>query len=353
MVKYATRETVARALDAMETAYVYDQIDRAIEAGSRRVEGPDVCNRRFYPEVVTLKFDWPDPALGGGDGYTIDLGSTPIIAVTSLTNGDGTTIPSTDYHLEPVNDGPPYDTIEIELGSTTTLTGADGTFQQALTVVGVKGHDLASRPAGALAAAIADTTGTTITVSDGAAVGVGDLLTVGSERLEVTGRALVDTGETLSATIDAEMSSTTVAVSDGTAFSAGEEITVGSETMLIRTISGDDLSVKRAVAGSVLAAHLSSAAVYASRSLTVVRGFGGTTAATHSNGAALTAQVYPGPVSSAVVAYAIAQVKNEQAGYAGTAGSGEAARATSSGKVDAAMEAARRSIVGRGGRLFV
>jgi hypothetical protein len=350
MVKYATRETVARALDAMETAAAYDQIDRALESASRTVEGPTVCNRQFWPEVVSLTFDWPDPGLGT-DGYTLYLGENELVSVAELTNGDGSTIDAADYNLEPANEGPPYDSIEIVLGSATTLTAPSGTFQQAITATGVRGYNLDQRPAGALAAAISDTTGTTITVTDAHAIGVGDLLTIGSERLEVTGRALVDTGETLTATIDAEVSDRTVAVSDGTAFTAGEEITVGAETMLIQDIAGDNLLVRRQHAGSQLAAHLDTTAVYASRVLTVVRGFGGTTAATHSLAAAITAQVYPEPVVTAVVAAAIAQVLNEQAGYARGLGSGESVRSPSGVGVTEAMATARAAI-GRAGRLF-
>jgi hypothetical protein len=351
MVKYASRETVTRALDAMETTAAYDQIDRALESASRTIEGHKDCNRRFYPELVTLVLDWPDPDLGS-DGYTLYLGETEIISVVTLTNGDGTEIDSADYNLEPANQGPPFDSIEIVLGSGSTLTAPSGTFQQAITAAVVRGYRLDQRPAGALAAAVGTTTATSITVTDGHAVGVGDLLTIGTERLEVTGRALVDTGETLTATIDAEVSDRTVAVSDGTAFVSGEEITVDAETMLITSISGDNLAVRRRIAGSQLAAHLSTTAVYASRALTVARGFGGTTAATHSLAAPITAQVYPEPVVTAVVAMAMAQVLNEQSGWARGLGSGESVRSPSGvGVVEARADA--RAAVGRGGRLFV
>jgi hypothetical protein len=350
MVKYATREVVARALDAMETTAAHDQIDRAIESASRLIEGPEDCNRQFWPELVELTFDWPDPDLASRS-YEIVLGEHELISVTTLTNGDGTTIDAADYNLEPANDGPPYDTIEIVVGSATTLTAPSGTWQHAIAVAGVRGYRLDQRPAGALAATIGSTTATSVTVTDGHAIGVGDLLTIGSERLEVTGRALVDTTETMTATVDAEMSDRTIAVSDGTAFTAGEEISIDAETMLVQSIAGNNLIVRRAVAGSQLAAHLSTTAVYASRALTVVRGFGGTTAATHSLAAAITAQVYPEPVVTAVAAMAMAQVANEQAGYARGLGSGESVRSPSGVGVPEARADARAA-VGRGGRLF-
>lgn len=348
MVNYTTRETVARALDAMESAYAYDQIDRAIEAASRIVEGPDVCNRRFYPEVGTFTFDWP-PHDQPTDGHTLWLDDVELVSVTTLTNGDGSVISSADYHLEP-RTGPPFDSIEIDLAGSESWESGD-TWQRAITVAGVRGYQLTQRPAGTLAAAVASTSATSITVTNGHAIGVGDLLTIGTERLEVTGRALVDTTETITANLDGEHSSVTVPVDDGAAFTAGEEITVDSETMLIRTISGNDLTVRRAHAGSVLAAHTSGAAVYASRTLTVTRGALGTTAATHLIGAAVTAQVYPHPVVTAVVAQAIAQVLQEQAGYVRTVGSGESLRQASGRGVTDTLKAARAA-VGRKGRLF-
>src|SRR3546814_15022627 len=56
---YASREDVKRALDIAETARADDQIDRALSSASDSMES--LLNRRFYPEIRTQAFDWPDP----------------------------------------------------------------------------------------------------------------------------------------------------------------------------------------------------------------------------------------------------------------------------------------------------
>lgn len=348
MVKYASRELVARALDAQASAYEYDAIDRALEFGSRTIEGPAVCNRIFYPETGTWYFDWP-PTDRPTDGFTLWLDEIELISIATLTNGNGDAIPSTDYHLEPRNDGPPFDSIEIDMGSGANWDSADGTWQRSIGVAGVRGYNLTQRPAGALAVALASPATTTVTITDGHAIGVWDLLTVGTERMEVTGRSLVDTTVNLTAGIDGEVRTVTVPVGDGTAFTAGEEITIDAETMLIRSIAGNNLLVKRQVAGSQLAAHLSGADVYAARALTVTRGALGTTAATHLISAPITAQVYPQPVVTGTVALAMAQLLQEQAGYSRTVGSGEGRRQAAGAAEEVA---AARASYGRKGRNF-
>lgn len=350
MVSYATRERLAIPLDAPDSAVAHDQIDQALAAGSRIVESAEVCNRTFYPEIVTLLLDWP-PDDQASDGYTLWLDEHELISVTTLTDGDGQVVSAADFHLEPRNEGPPYAAIAIDLASGESWDSAAGTWQQAISVLGVKGFDLTTRPAGTLVGAVASTSATSITVSNGAAVGVWDLLLIGTERLEVTGRQLVDTTEDLAATIDEQVSTVLVPTSDGTAFTAGEVITIDAEQMLISQIAGNNLIVRRAVAGSIPADHTNGAPIYASRVLTVRRGALGTTAATHLDGAAIAAKVYPDTVVAATVAHAMTQVLNENAGYARVVGSGEGARQVSAAGVEKAMARARAS-VGRKGRLF-
>ncbi len=134
---YTTREAVKAAPDIAETARNDAQVDRAIEAASRSVEG--LLHRRFYPVVDARSFDWPDGSysrpwrlwLGGEDG---------LISVTSLTSG-GTLLSPSDYLLEPVNSGPPYDRVEINLGGSGSFASGS-TAQQSLVIAGVWGYDL-------------------------------------------------------------------------------------------------------------------------------------------------------------------------------------------------------------------
>src|SRR5690606_34488219 len=132
-----------------------------------------------------------------------------------------------------------------------------------------------------------------------------DLIKLGTEHMVVTGRSMLDTGQNIGADLDASNSAVTVAVTDGTAFSAGETLLIGSERMLIVDVAGNNLIVKRAWDGSVLAAHTSGADIYASRTLTVERGALGTTAATHLDNAAVSRHVVPGAVRALAVAEAL------------------------------------------------
>ena len=59
----------------------------------------------------------------------------------------------------------------------------------------------------------------------------------------------------------ADTTTTTVTVDDGTDFAAGQTVLIDSEQMLITTISGNDLSVARGLNGTTAATHTDDAAV--------------------------------------------------------------------------------------------
>ncbi len=313
---YCTREAVKAALDIAETARANAEIDRNIDAASRSVESQ--LNRRFYPTVATRYFDWPPRVTSRP--WVLDLYQHELISLASLTAG-GVAIPSSNWLLEPVNDGPPYDRIEINLGASSAFS-AGATYQRAIAGVGVWGYRLDSDPAGTLAAAISSTSATTCSVTDSASVGVGDLLTVDTERTLVSAKNLLTTGQTLQAPLTASATSDTVAVTTGAAYTVGEVLTLDSERMLVVDIAGNNLIVERAWDGSRLAAHTGST-IYAPRTLTLVRGVLGTTAATHSNAAAITRQAYPGPVRELALAEALNLILQKQSGYARTISAGD------------------------------
>jgi hypothetical protein len=89
--------------------------------------------------------------------------------------------------------------------------------------------------------------------------------------------------------------------------------------MLITSITGNIATVTRAFDGTVLATH-SSAEVYALRLLTVTRGDFGSTAATHTQGTAITAAVVPGDVRELARAEALNTVFQMTSAYARTIG---------------------------------
>lgn len=320
---YATREAVKAALDFAETARNNAQVDRAVEAASRQVDR--LCNRHrggFWPEIRTRSFDWP--SLAAPTPGRIWLDEPGLITLAAVTSG-GKTIPTSAVELYP-DAGPPYTRIEIDR-TTSYEFGLGSTPQKDVQITGLWGFDLNTAPAGTLAAAVSSTTATVLDISDASAVGVGDLVTVDSERMLVTGRASLATSVTLAgAGLTASPASVAATVSSGAGVAVGEILTIDSERIRVDDITGNVLTVKRAVDGSVLAAHSPGAAVFARRRLTVVRGAFGTAAATHSNSAAVVRHVYPGLVVQLAVAEAAAALQAESAAWARTAGAGERAQ---------------------------
>lgn len=321
---YATREEVKRALDVQETARSNAQIDRAIEAARDDIEG--LCHRRFYNVDATEYWDWPNfqrayPWRIWFDGRELADTTSNIPVVTS----NGTAIPSSAIFWGPWNYSPPFTFMELDR-SKSYVFGGGSTPQREVSIAGTFGYWARTAAAGTLAAAMSDTTSTAATVSNGAAVGVGDVLIAGTERMLVQEKVMADTSQTQqgSGVSTASAADNLLAVTDGTKYSLYEELQLGSEQMLVTSITGNSLTVKRAWNGTVLATH-SGASVYAARLLTVTRGDLGTTAATHSNAAALTISVVPALVKELAVAEAINHVLQETAGYARTGGTPGAA----------------------------
>ncbi|HEV7651341.1 MAG TPA: hypothetical protein VGP26_24590 [Actinophytocola sp.] len=321
---YCTREQVKAALDSKETARNNGQVDRAIGRGARSVD--EQMHRRdggFFPTVATRYFDWPTEY--SSNGYRLWLDEHELIELTSIEAG-GTAI--SGYLLEPRNDGPPYSSVDINRSTSDTFMHGD-IAQRRMQLVGVWGFWDRSEPAGALAAVVGDETTRTVTVTDSAAVGVGQLIKVDSERMTVTAKSMVDTGQNLGADLGSTVDAETVAVGSGAAFTIGEVVLVGAEKMLIVEIAGDNLIVKRKWDGSTLAAHTTGADVYAPRQLTVERGVRGTAAAAHSTAVAVVRQVVPDLIRDLNIAEALVGLQQENAGYGRVIGSGDAQREAS------------------------
>ena len=90
--------------------------------------------------------------------------------------------------------------------------------------------------------------------------------------------------------------------------------------------------------------------IYGYRTLTVTRGALGTTAASHLTGAAVYRWDVPGPVRELTIAEAVNLLRQAQAGYARTAGSGDNEQETKVLGLEALRKAVRRSH-GRKGRM--
>jgi hypothetical protein len=315
--RYCTREQVKSALDFMETARANSAIDGAIDNATLSVESQ--LHRKFWPWSGTRYFDWP---IGRPVSvpWRLWLYQHEAISISQLVAG-GVTIPQANYLLEPVNDGPPYDRIEINL-STNSAFAAGPTYQRAVAAIGVFGYTAETEPAGALAEAL-DLTETGADVTDSGIIGVGDSLLIEAERMLVTGKAMLDTGQTISADLAASAAGVTVGIQTGSAVAVGEIVLVDSERMLVVDQAGNNLTVKRAFDGSVLATHTTGAHVYAPRTLTVVRATQGTVAAAHNNGTAIAKGVIPGPARELATAEALNTLLQKQSGYARVVGTGD------------------------------
>lgn len=319
---YATREDVKLALDIAETARINAQIDRLLASSSRGIEG--LTHRKFFPQVDSRSFPWP---AGYARPWRLWLGQHELVSVSELTSG-GNAIDAADFFLEPNGSGPPFTSIELDLSSSAAF-GGGATHQRDITVAGVFGYRDDTEPAGQLAAAV-DGSATAVTVSDSAAVGIGDLVEVDDERMIVTGRSMASTGQTLQTPVTSAMSSTSLAVTDGSAYHEGELLLLDAERMRVVDIAGNSLIVQRAADGSPLAAHNGST-IYAPRTLTVERGALGTTAAAHNDETAVARHAPPEPVRQLCIAETLVGLGREQTGYARTIGTGDNQRAAPGG----------------------
>jgi hypothetical protein len=301
---YATVEDLQTAADYQPSAYEADRLLRLVDAASRRVE--QQLHRHFYP--VTAQYSYirseitkPRATTTSGIWLERDLLSVSAVTADSVAQTVG------DLELWPPQFGPPYSWLGI--------TGSD------IAITGDWGYSNDTAPAGALAEAL-DATETGVDVTNSAAVGIGDLAIVDSERMTVTAKTQLDVGQNIQGNLTADTSNTTVPVEDGTTLYVGESMLVNAEKMLIQDISANNLTVKRAWDGSVLAAHTSGDDIYAPRTLTVERGAAGSTAATHLTAAALTKNVPPGPIRELCIAEALNAYEQETSGYARTIGAG-------------------------------
>lgn len=307
---YATREDVKTALDSKGTARNNAQVDRAISAASRSVDG--LCHRVFYPQQATRSWDWP--ATPGTRPWRLWLDANELISLGSLTSG-GRAIDSADVLLEPNQDGPPFGRIELSIGSNAAFGGGP-TPQRDIVVSGLFGYRDDTTTVGTHTGLNATATTLTVDAAASAALGVGSFIRLDDERLTVTGRSMTDTGQTLTAALDQQLKTIAVLVSNGAEFAETETVLIGAERMRVEDIAGNTLIVRRAWDGSPNAAHDAGATIYAPRALRVERGAAGTTAATHNAGGAITRWDPPPLVRQLTIAEAARAVAFESAGGA-------------------------------------
>jgi len=328
---YCTREEVQRALDIKPTQIDALRVDRALETARDDIEA--LTHRRFYNVLETRFVDWPNYDYAYPWRVWLDAAELADITSTVPVVTTGTEVIPADnlFWGNPKYPYPPFNYVEINR-STNSSFGVSTTPQRDISILGVFGYWNRTTAAGNLAAAITDTTGTSVTVTNSNSPGVGDVMIVNSESLLVTDRNWVTTSQTQSSgCTTASNSDNSLTVSGGTFF-AGETLLLDAEQMLVTSVNGSVLTVKRAWNGTVLATH-SGATIYAGRLLSVGRGFGGTTAATHSNNAAVTIATIPGSVKSLAIAEALNIIQQETSGYARQVGEPGAAIPATGGSI--------------------
>ena len=326
---YVTRQQLAGALDVAPSAAAARELDRKIVEATAAVD--QLCRRTFVPTTDTRSFDWPAPG-HSSPSYRLWLDDDELISLTSVTAG-GVAVSTGDVLLEPVNEGPPYDRLDLNMGTSTFWT-IDDTWQRSIVVTGLWGGSSDAREAvGTLSEAL-DTSETDIDVSaaTAAAAGVGDVLVVDSERMLVTGWSWATTGETASLT--ASMADRSITVADIGTYADGETLLIGGERILVVDRAGTTLTVDRAQGGTTLVAH-TTATLFGARTLRVVRGSSGSTAASHSTGATIERQLYPALVSQLAFAEATVGWLQGRGGYSrSTQGAGESSRKAPTGTLE-------------------
>lgn len=102
-----------------------------LEAASRLIDTE--TRRTFYARNETRKYDVPDDA-------TLYIEDDDLLAITTLTNGDDTTLASTEYILLPANSTPKYG-VKIKSSSTYSWEDeSDGDSEQVIEILGSWGY---------------------------------------------------------------------------------------------------------------------------------------------------------------------------------------------------------------------
>lgn len=350
-VTYATRGQVSDSLEANTSARSNRLIDRRLGSASRFVEG--LCKRRFYPERLVIKADYPDYSYA--DSWRYWLEGNELVSVESVVAG-GVTLDPSDYFLsrEDGRTEPPYDSLQLRVGSGSVFQSGTS-FQQATVITGKGGwNDTSTANSGGTLSGGINSSVTSIVVNPASglfAVDAGALALIGSEYLIVVERTFSAViGQTLQSTVEDAKSETTIAVGNGTVFAVGEVINIDGELMLIETIAGNNLIVERAYWGTVLEDHTSGAQIYGSRTFQVVRGAIGSTAASHSNADPVYVHEFPEGINELTIAEAVVLLEQNSAGYASEMGSGGSARETPKTGLDDLRQTVREAY-GRVSRL--
>lgn len=137
IVSYADYAAYRNLPDSV-TVEEQDRITEVLTKAQARIE--TYCGRVFEAATATRTYDATGPHI---DGRML-LVDADLLSVTTLTNGDGSVIPSGDYVLRPNNGNPKY-AIVLKASSSHYWTWADDP-EQAISVAGSWGFDTSAPP---------------------------------------------------------------------------------------------------------------------------------------------------------------------------------------------------------------
>jgi len=112
-------------------------IEDMITQASRIIDGQ--TRRTFYARSVTNYYDAPD-------GESLYIDDDDLLTITTLTNGDATTIASTKYKLYPLNSSPKWEIRLLESSGLYWTSTAAGDKDSAISIAGTWGYS-ATTPA--------------------------------------------------------------------------------------------------------------------------------------------------------------------------------------------------------------
>jgi hypothetical protein len=319
---WITRTALKNASGTNTSQLRTQQLDRVIEAASRKVER--LLHRYFIPRTETHLFRWPPRQIAESHILWLDQ---DLLAVTTLQtkaqNSSPTTISSSDFFLEP-SLGPSYRRIEIDQSSSASFEAGD-TGQRSISVLGRWGFSEDTESAGTVASGLnSDATATTMVVSDSSLLAVGDTLLIESEQvfLKDVSSAALDSILLNDAAVTKDKGDNSITVDGSHGIKAGEVLLIESERMFVEEVSTNLLTVIRGYDGTEVAAHDNDTAVHIYRTFTIERGANGTTAATHANATTVSRYVIPGDVVELTLAEALSMLHQERGGYAQLQGTG-------------------------------
>ena len=330
---YATRQDVMSAPDIQQVQDYARHVDSAIEAGSRAVDA--LCHRKFWNHIRTLQYEWPNFQRAYPWRIWFDEGELADVTVLPpvVTSG-GVLIPdSAIFWSGSSNYYPPYRYMELDRSQSYSF-GTGSTPQRNVLITANTGYWAETKPAGTITANV-NASVTTVAVSDSSVTGVGDVLIVDSESMLVRDMTWSDTSQTVnSGGTTAQANDNVINFGGGGVISPGETILIDAEWMLVLSApSASTIVVERAYNESILTTHAGGTAISAQRSCTVSRGFGGTTAASHTSATPAVTQLIPDLVHELAVAEALNYVFQKTSGYARTLGDTPGARTVPGGSL--------------------